>query len=370
MTMGYLIIKAQTNVVFLPKFTNRFSGSHHRMEPINIKQLAERLNLSTSTVSRAFRGHSDINKATKEKILAMARELNYQPNPMASNLRDKKSKTIAVIVPEIANNFFSRAINGIEKVARDNGYHVLIYLTNDEFEKEVDFISGLHNGRVDGIIMSATGEAHDHSHMYQLRERNIPLVFFDRMYDDIEASRVATNDYESSFTATKHLIESGCKRIAYLVVNKNLSIGKMRMQGYLDALEVSGIQRDLELIIDCSNELNRNLAILGEAYRRLKPDGVFSSVERLAIASYYTCHGMNLKIGTDIKIVCFSSLEIAPLLNPSLSTITQPAYDMGVEAARILFRQLTSEATGSSLAESITLESELVVRHSTLGISV
>ncbi|WP_374165205.1 LacI family DNA-binding transcriptional regulator [Arcticibacter sp. MXS-1] len=313
------------------------------MDSINIKQLAEKLHLSTSTVSRAFRGHSDINKETKEKILTLARELNYQPNHMASNLRDKKTSTIAVIVPEIANNFFSRAINGIEHVARDKGYHLQIYLTNDDFEKEVEFISQLHNGRVDGIIMSVTGEANDHSHMHKFRRKSIPLVFFDRMYDDVNTAKVATNDYESSYSATRHLIEQGCQKVAYLVVNKNLSIGKMRMQGYADALAMAGIPFREELVVDCSNDLQRNQEILRNTFSVLKPDGVFASVERLAIASYYVCHDLRIRIGQDLKIICFSSLEIASLLSPPLSTITQPAYDMGVEAARILFRKLEGE---------------------------
>ncbi len=339
---------------------------HCSMDTINIKQLAERLNLSTSTVSRAFRGHSDINKETKEKILAMARELNYQPNHLASNLRENKSKTIAVIVPEIANNFFSRAINGIEHVARIKGYHVLIYLTNDDFDKEVDFISELHNGRVEGIIMSATGEANDHSHMHRFRSKRVPLVFFDRMYDDVATSRVETNDYDSSFSATQHLIEKGCRRIVYLVVNKNLSIGKMRMQGYKDALEDAGLSFDEELVIDCSNGLAENMEILDKMFLEMRPDGVFASVERLAIASYYVCHKRNLSIGKDIRIICFSSLEIAPLLNPALSTITQPAYEMGEEAANCLFRLLEGKDSVGKYEHHV-LASALVLRESTLG---
>lgn len=337
------------------------------MDSINIKQLAEKLNLSTSTVSRAFRGHSDINKETKEKILAMARALNYQPNHMASNLRDKRSRTIAVIVPEIANNFFSRAINGIERVAREKGFHVSIYLTNDEFEKEVSFISDLQNGRVEGIIMSATGEAHDHSHMHKFRKKGVPLVFFDRVYDDIPTSRVETNDYDSSFSATKHLINQGCSRIAYLVVNKNLSIGKLRMQGYLDALEDSGVPVSDKFIVDCSNDLNKNRHILTEFFNKHKPDGIFASVERLAIASYYVCHDMNIPIGTRMKIICFSSLEIAPLLNPALSTITQPAYDMGVAAATSLFQLLDSKTKQPGTFEHRILDSKILFRKSTLG---
>lgn len=334
------------------------------MDSINIKQLAEKLNLSTSTVSRAFRGHNDINKETKERILAMARELNYQPNHLASNLRENKSKTIAVVVPEIANNFFSRAINGIERVARVKGYHVLIYLTNDDFDKEVEFLSELHNGRVDGIIMSVTGEAKDHSYMHKIRKKSIPLVFFDRVYDDVVASKVLTNDYESSFMATTHLLDKGCKKIVYLVVNKNLSIGKMRMQGYCDALESSEIQFSEDLVIDCSNDMSSNMELLAEVFQTVKPDGVFASVERLALASYYVCHNLGIRIGQDLKVVCFSSLEIAPLLNPSLSTITQPAFDMGEEAARILFRRL--EDANPDEHENVVLASELIIRNSSL----
>src|SRR5690606_24382818 len=261
-------------------------------ESINIKQLAKELNLSTSTVSRAFRGNSDINPKTKEMVLAKAKELNYQPNHLASHLREKKSKTIAVVVPEIANNFFSRAINGIERIARERGYHILIYLTNDDFNKEVDFLTELQSGRVDGIIMSVTGEANDHSYMHRIRKKSLPIVFFDRIYEDVENSNVVTNDYGSSYEATTHLIQQGCKKIIYLVVNKNLSIGKMRMRGYTDALADSGIKFNPKWIIDCSNELESNKVIIKQAFIECKPDGVFASVERLAIASYYVCYDM------------------------------------------------------------------------------
>ncbi|MFB5944343.1 LacI family DNA-binding transcriptional regulator [Albibacterium profundi] len=336
------------------------------MEPINIKQLAEKLNLSTSTVSRAFRGNSDINPKTKERILAMAKELNYQPNHLASNLREKKSRTIAVIVPEIANNFFSRAINGIERIARENGYHILIYLTNDDFQKEIDFIMSLQSGRVDGIVMSVTGEANDHSYMHKIRKRSLPIVFFDRIYEDVDNSKITTNDYESSYQATKHLIEQGCKKVAYLVVNKLLSIGKKRMQGYVDALKDAGIPFQDELVIDCTNRMDENKTLLKDVFTKIKPDGVFASVERLALASYYVCHDLGIEIGADLKVISFSSLEIARLLNPALSTILQPSYLMGEEAAKLLFRRINSPEN-NDVNEAIELKSELIFRKSTLG---
>jgi len=334
------------------------------MENINIKQLAKALNLSTSTVSRAFRDNSDINKETKERILAKAKEFHYQPNHYASNLREQRSKTIAVIVPELGNNFFSQAIHGIEGIAREKGYHTLIYATGDDFEKEVSFIQHLHNGRADGIIMSVSGEANDHTYLNELASKRLPLVFFDRVYEDIITPRVITNDYDSSFSATRHLIKQGCSRIAYLVINKNLSIGKTRMQGYLDALAKYNIPYDDRLVIDCSNSYKENHAILKKMLKVLKPDGVFTSVERLAFATYYACYDLDIKIPEQVKVIGFSSLVIAPLLNPALTTITQPATQIGVEAALLLFKMLESPES-VDINKKVILDSKLIKRRST-----
>jgi len=336
------------------------------MDNINIKIIAERLNLSTSTISRAFNGSPDINKDTRDRILTFAKEHNFLPNHYASNLRDKKTKTLAVIVPEIVNDFFAQAINGIEEVARQKGFYILLYRTDDIFEKEVSFINYLNNGKVDGIIMSVSGEANDHNYIKKLEQKHIPVVFFDRVYEDIDVSKVTTNDYESSFAATEHLIEQGCKRIAYLVINKNISIGKVRGQGYMDALEKHNIPLDDKLVIDCSQDEKENYTIIQEALKRTKPDGIFSSVERLALATYHVCNDMNVNVPKDLRIISFSSLQIAPLLCPALSTITQPAYEMGIKAATLLFDAL--EKKGQVVPRKhIVLKSKLFVRKSSGG---
>ncbi|ETZ20059.1 LacI family DNA-binding transcriptional regulator [Pedobacter sp. V48] len=334
------------------------------MDNVNIKQLAKALNLSTSTVSRAFRDNSDISKETKERILTMAKELNYQPNHHASNLREQRSRTIAVIVPEMANNFFSQAIHGIERIAREKGYHILIYATDDDYQKEVSFIRHLHNGRADGIIMSVSGEANDHNYLNELTQKRLPLVFFDRVYEDIITPRVITNDYDSSFSATQHLIKQGCTRIAYLVINKNLSIGKFRMQGYIDALGKYKIPYDESLVIDCTNSYPKNNVILKKVLTELKPDGIFTSVERLAFATYYACYDLKISVPEQLKVVGFSSLEIAPLLNPSLTTVTQPATKIGIEAALLLFKML-EDPSSVNPNEKIVLNSKLIKRRST-----
>jgi LacI family transcriptional regulator len=337
------------------------------MDNINIKILAKKLKLSTSTISRAFNGSTDINKDTKERILAFAREHNFLPNHYASNLRDKKSKTLAVIVPEIVNDFFAQAINGIEEVARKKGFYILLYRTDDVFEKEVSFVNYLNNGKADGIIMSVSGEANDHNYLRKLEQKNIPVVFFDRVYEDIDVSKVTTNDYEASFAATEHLIETGCKRIAYLVINKSISIGKVRGQGYVDALKKHGIPFNDELVIDCSQDEKINYSLIKTALEETKPDGIFSSVERLAIATYYVCNDMNISIPNDLKIISFSSLGIAPLLCPALSTITQPAYEMGIKAATLLFDELENKNPAPAKKEHV-LKSKLFIRKSSSGV--
>ncbi len=336
------------------------------MDNINIKILAKKLNISTSTISRAFNGSTDINKETKERILAFAREHNFLPNHYASNLRDKKSKTLAVIVPEIANDFFAQAINGIEEVARKKGFYILLYRTDDIFEKEMSFVNYLNNGKVDGIIMSVSGEANDHNYMRKLEQKNIPVVFFDRVYEDIDVSKVTTNDYDSSFDATEHLISTGCKRIAYLVINKSISIGKVRMQGYVDALTKHGVPFDDELIIDCVQDEKINYSIIKQVLEELKPDGIFSSVERLAFATYYVCNDLNIAIPEQLKVVSFSSLQIAPLLCPALSTITQPAYEMGIKAATLLFDALEKKSPVVPKKLHV-LKSKLFIRKSSGG---
>jgi LacI family transcriptional regulator len=315
-------------------------------------------------VSRAFRNNPDINPLTKEFILTKSKELNYHPNFYASSLRDKKTKTIAVILPELANNFFSQAVKGIEQVASEKGYHTLIYVTDSDFKKEVSIIENLSNGRVDGVIMSASGEGADHRYINRLKEWHISVVFFDRVYDDINAPKVITNDYESSFLATEHLIKAGCKKIALLVIDKSLSIGKIRMAGYKDALQKHNIPLKDEWVVDCSNDFNISYEIIGTLLSTIKPDGLLTTVERLATNAYHVCRDKKIAIPEDVKIISYSSLEIAALLNPSLSTITQPALDMGKRAAMLLFEDLRKPILISDV-EPVVLKSVIIPRYST-----
>lgn len=337
------------------------------MEPVNLKRLAKELNLSVSTVSRALQDSYEISEATKKKVFALAKKLNYQPNPYASSLRKQKSKTIAVVIPEVANNFFSLAINGIEAIAQEKGYHVLIYLTHESYQRELSIAKHLQSGRVDGILMSLASETSDTTHIKDLYGKGVPFVFFDRVCDSIETPRITTDDYESGYNATQHLIDNGARRIAYLSLSKNLSISNRRMEGYMDALKKSGIQADDKLVVPCGNdsELNYNL-IRDILTLDNRPDGVFAAVEKLAITTYHVCEELNIKIPGDVKVISFSNLETASLLSPSLTTITQPAYDIGNKAAEVLFKILEKKRVNVQ-NERIVLKSSLIKRKSTQG---
>jgi LacI family transcriptional regulator len=335
------------------------------MSAINIKQLAQQLNLSISTVSRALNDSYDISPATRKKVLELSKKLNYQPNPHASSLRRHKSKTIAVVVPEIANNFFALAINGIQTAAREKGYHVLIYVTNENDQIESEALKHLDNGRVDGLLISVSNKTVSDENLLRIQEQGLPIVFFDRVRDEFETAKVTTDDFESAFKAAEHLVQQGCKRIAYLQISKNLSIGVNRMRGYLEALNEYKLEQDKKWFIDCVDNREKNYQMIKALMKsKDQPDGIFASVEHLAITSYVVCKDLGLKIPKDVKVISFSNLETAALLSPPLTTITQPAYEIGKEAASILLKALTKknfQLTNSKLV----LPSRLIEREST-----
>ncbi|MEP7280152.1 MAG: LacI family DNA-binding transcriptional regulator [Bacteroidota bacterium] len=334
------------------------------MESVNIKKLAQILNLSISAVSKALRDSHDISKETKEKVIALATELSYQPNPYASSLRKHKSKTIAVIIPEIANNYFTLVINGIESIAQEKNYHVLIYLTHEDYRKEVALTRYLHGGRVDGVLISVSSTTTDYVHLHKLEENGLPIVFFDRVCETFDTVRVTTDDYESSYLATRHLFEQGCKRPAHLAMSTNISIGNNRMKGYLQAIADQGMGEEDALVINCVNDEKRDLVLTRDLLQDQKPDGIFAAVEQYALNAYEACGELDLDIPRDVKIICFSNLKTAALLNPSLTTITQPAFAIGKEAASVMFKALEKKHFQLK-DETIVIKSVLVPRQST-----
>ncbi len=335
------------------------------MEIVTLKKLAELLNVSQSTVSKALKDSHEIGHETKERIKALAEELNYRPNSSASSLRKRLSKTIGVVIPVITNSFYALAMNGIESIAEAKSYHVLIYLTYEAYKKEVDSVKHLQNGRVDGILLSLSQGTTDYNHLADLKNKDIPLVFFDRIYESINVPWVSVDNYNSGFMATEHLIQKGCKQISYLSYANHLSTTGGRLHGYLEALKKHNIPYDNMMIVECTNNNEENFEKIKKLLQSSNPpQGIFACIERLAIITYHVCKKIKMNIPESLKIISFSSLETASLLNPSLSTMTPDAFEIGKKAAEILFENIEKKNILGRM-ERITLPALLIEREST-----
>jgi LacI family transcriptional regulator len=330
-----------------------------------IKKIAEDLQLAVSTVSKALRDSHEISEETKKRVLEYAAQVDYIPNPYASSLKGRKSNNIAVVLPEVADSFFSIAINGIEEVAQAKGYHVMIYLTHEDQDKEQTILRGFRSGRVDGVLISASCGSSGDSNIYDKCAKEMPMVFFDRICENTATAQVLTDDFESGYKATDHLAKNGCKRIAYLGMKGNLSIINQRLEGFKKALIDNRLEVDENLIQLFYHEEEKNLIQLKNMMTAAnRPDGLVASVEKIATQVYTVCNQLKLVIPRDVKVIAFSSLQIAGLLNPPLTTITQPAFEMGKSAAVILFKMLEKKRFDFT-RERILLPSSLIERGST-----
>ncbi|MBC7937622.1 MAG: LacI family DNA-binding transcriptional regulator [Rhizobacter sp.] len=332
---------------------------------ITIKTLAKELNVSIATVSKALKDRHDIGVATKQRVVELAHKLNYIPNPYAGGLRKRKSKTIALVLPEVADSFFSLAINGIEATAQEKEYHVLIYLTHESFTKEQAILKDFQSGRVDGVLMSITSETSTHNHIQELYDSGMPIVFFDRVCESIDTAKITTDDFEGGYKATQHLIDCGCKKIALLSISTSLSISNKRMEGYKKALDDNHIKFSPSDIVQCSNDAEKSYNSIKKLLsHRSRPDGIIATVEKFTTNTYLACKELGLFIPGDVKVISFSNLPTAPILNPSLTTITQPAFEMGKAASTVLFKAL-NKSSFNLKQESIVIPSVLTVRGST-----
>lgn len=335
------------------------------MDKLTIKTLAKELNLSSSTISKALRDSHEISVETKKKVLELARRLDFTPNPFASSLRKKQSKTIAVVIPEVANSFFAQAINGVESVAKEKGYHVMIYLTHENTDNERAILKDFENGRVDGVLMSVSRDTKENDHIKRLFSKDIPIVFFDRVFDDIKTVRVITDDYQSAYKATNHLLDCGCRETLFLSISNDLSIMKSRVAGYQHALSDRHIHFSNKNILNCSTNNQQNYELLKKRLQaKNKPCGVLASIENLSVTVYQLCMDIKLSIPKDLQVISYSNLDTVSILNPPMTTITQPAYEIGKTAASIMVKALDKKKFFLP-SENIVIPSELIVRKST-----
>ncbi|MDH4462248.1 MAG: LacI family DNA-binding transcriptional regulator [Flectobacillus sp.] len=335
------------------------------METVTIKDIAKALNLSTSTVSRALRGSYEISPETKKVVLEYAEKINYRPNPIALSLKENRSRSIGVIVPEIDNPFFSQAINGIETIVYNRGYHVLIFQSYESYQREVINVQHLASRRVDGVLISLSGQTTDIDHLRELQDKGMPIVFFDRFSDEINTHKVIADNFDGAFKATEHLIKSGRRRIAHIAASASLSITKERINGYRAALNKYQRPIDDTLIKYCGYSLVEVDNVIGELLADDNPpDAIFTASDRLAVSCLTALKNKHVDIPKQMAVVGFTNLKVAHLFDPPLSTVMQPAMEMGQTAAELLLDLIERKSKGPITYQTIKLPTEMIIRES------
>jgi LacI family transcriptional regulator len=338
-----------------------------KFEAATIKDIAKALGLSTSTVSRALRDSHEISTETKQLVLEYATRINYHPNPIALSLKEKRSRSIGVIVAEIANSFFSQAINGIESVAYDKGYNVIISQSHESYDKEVMTLQYLASRSIDGLLISVSTATKDLQHLKALHERGFPIVFFDRIVEDIHTHKVMVDNFRGAYDATMHLIKQGYKNIATITNSENLSISRERVAGYVEALAQKNIKARKSMIKYCFHG-GMILSEVDEAITQLmktrpRPDAIFTSSDKLTTGCMRVLKAKGIRIPDDIAVVGFSNSDIIELLDPPLTVVRQPAFEMGQVATELLLQLIESKRPVREFERKI-LATSLIVQQS------
>jgi len=338
------------------------------MKPTTLSQIAELLNVSISTVSKALKNYPDVSKKTKLLVQETAATLNYQPNAFAVNLRTKESKTIGIIIPEVVHHFFSSVIKGIIAQAEKKGYLVIILQSNESYKLEKKQVELLLNKHIDGILISLANETADFQHLYEVMARDTPLVMFDKIAKLVNCSKVIINDRNAAYEATKHLIDTGCKRIAHfrgpLLPQNSID----RFLGYKKALTDHNIPYDASLVYIC-NQMTFEEGV--ENAKKLLTehadvDGIFINTDLVAVGAISEFNKQNIKIPDDISVVGFSNWFMSSVISPTLTTIDQPGYLMGKKAFKLLYKEIKQRKEKNVISfKQIELPTSLIKRDST-----
>ncbi len=337
-----------------------------RKKQITIHDIARELNITASTVSRALNDNPRISKGTRKRVQKLAEKLNYQPNPIASNLRKGKGNSLGVIIPRINRHFFSNVIGGIESVASEAGYNVLISQTHESYGKEVSHVNTLLNMRVDGILLSLSTGTKDFGHVELIRKRGVPLVMFDRTWEELSVSKVELDDEAGAIKAVEHLLEQGYRKIAHFQGPRHLNVYRNRYEGYVKALRKYGFEANPDFIIE--NTLTRDAGY--NAAKKLlhqteKPDAVFSASDLSALGAMIYCRENQVRIPEDLAIVGFANEPFTAFLTPSLTSIEQHSFSMGKHAAELILKEMENKGEGF-LPQRTVLPPELITRESSL----
>lgn len=332
---------------------------------VTIKDIARILGISASTVSRALKDHPDISVSTKEQVNKVATELNYRPNPIALSLRSRRSNVIGVIIPEIVHFFFSSVISGIEKVASEHGYSVIVSQSDENFEKEVALCDTYLNSIIDGLLISVTKETTDYSHLNLFRNEDIPVVFFDRMIEEFLCDRVIINDFDGAYKATEHLIIEGRRRIVHFAGPQTRLIGRNRKDGYLQALRNNGVVVDESLIIPCDDfdkAINETTKLIENG---VKFDAIFTANDFTAAGVLKVLKMRGIYVPRDVSVVGFGNDYISKMTDPSLTSVQQPGFEMGQKAMEMLIHRIQNPKSNDFKTD--ILPTFLVKRDSSKG---
>ncbi|MRX37922.1 substrate-binding domain-containing protein [Flavobacterium sp. LC2016-23] len=332
-----------------------------------LKQIAKELNVSVSTVSKALNDSPEISEQTKIKIKEYAKLKNYKPNVIGLNLKNRKTKTIGVIIPNILNSFFAKVFSGIEKVADKKGYNVITCISNESLEKEIHTLEMLSNGTIDGFILSVSEEAQklqEYNHFSAIINDGTPIVMFDRIADEVECDKVVVDDFDSALNSTQHLINLGCKNIALISSVDNLSVGKLRADGYLKALKDNNIPVNEKIILRTDSEDDMKAKI--DSIFDNKIDAIFALDENDSVAALRVSLKKGFRVPEDISIIGFADGILASRrLSPSLTTVSQHGIEIGEVAAKRLIKRLEENEEETSDYETIVIKTVLKEREST-----
>ncbi len=333
-----------------------------------LKQIAKELNVSVSTVSKALNDSPEISEQTKTKIKEYAKLKNYKPNVIGLNLKNRKTKTIGVIIPNILNSFFAKVFSGIEKVADEKGYNVIMCISNESLEKEAHTLEMLSNGTIDGFILSVSEEAqkqNNYDHFKEIINDGTPIVMFDRIAEGIDCDKVIVDDFDSALDSTQRLIDLGCKNIALLSSVDNLSVGKLRFEGYLKALEKNNIPVNTNLIIRTDSEEDLKVQ-MEEVFAKNTIDGIFALEENDSVAALRMGLKKGYKIPEELCIIGFADGILASRrLSPSLTTVSQHGIEIGEEAAKLLIKRLEDDSEEEPPYETKIIKTVLKERETT-----
>jgi|TARA_R100000935_G_C2841371_1_gene171246 LacI family transcriptional regulator len=334
---------------------------------VTLKSIAKELDVSISTVSKALKDSPEISKDTKQKIKAFAKFYNYKPNNIALSLKNRKTKTLGIIIPEIVHHFFTTVIKGIEQVANDEGYNVIVCLSNNSFDKEVINMEILANGSTDGFIMSVAKETQqkkDYHHLVETINQGMPVVMFDRMIPEINCDKVIIDDKKGARQAVQFLIDKGAKKVALLTTVDYVSVGKLRTTGYLECLESNDLPIDESLILKIE-DMDHYAEKIEEFLKQTSCDSIFAVNEHFAVEAIRALRTQGRSVPEDVSVIAFTDGELSKHFIPSLTTINQKGLEMGATAAKLLIDKLERPEDEKELYQTVILETSLIEREST-----